>query len=203
MSLSSAAALFLAMAVLAALPSLSVLLVATKAASSGFSHGVAVAAGIVVGDLVFVALVVSGLVVLAEAAGDHFVWFKYGAALYVTWLGVRLWQQSPARLEHTRVNQDSLYASGAAGLLLTLADHKAILFYLAFFPAFIDLDAISGPDVALIAGITVVAVGGVKTVYAYLAAHGRRITSGRWPIRLNRAAAVMLVIVGVAVLARG
>ena len=42
-----------------------------------------------------------------------------------------------------------------AGLLVTLADQKAILFYLGFLPAFMDLDAITPADT--------IAVGAIKS----------------------------------------
>ena len=55
------------------------------------------------------------------------------------------------------------------GTSLTLADQKAILFYFGFFPACINLSALSVPDVLIITGITAVASEGSKLVYVYLA----------------------------------
>lgn len=191
------------MAFLAALPSISVLLVATRAASLGLRHGLAVAAGVVLGDLIFVALAVFGLVVLAEAMGGWFVWFQYVAGGYLIWLGISLWRRAPTAPAEPGAGRASLGASGAAGFLLTLSDQKAVLFYFAFFPVFVDVGALSWADVAVIAGITIIAVGGVKALYAYAAARGSRVASSRWGMRFNRGAAVMLVVAGVAVLARG
>jgi len=202
MSLASVLGLFGAMAFLAAIPSLSVLLVTSRAASSGFPHGLAVSAGVVIGDLVFVALAVFGLVVLVELMGDWFVWLKYAAGLYLIWLGLQLWRQPPAEAVQQGARQDSLYASTAAGLLLTLSDQKAVLFYFAFFPAFVEVDALSWPDIALIIGITVTAVGGVKAIYAWAAARGGRVASSKWGMRFNRGAGAMLLVTGVAVLIR-
>jgi len=53
--------------------------------------------------------------------------------------------------------------------MITLGDQKAILFYLGFFPAFLDLVAMSALDTAVILLVTTVAVGGVKLAYAGMA----------------------------------
>jgi len=47
-------ALFGAIAVLAAVPSMSVLTVAARSVSAGFAHGAAAAMGVVVGDVLFI-----------------------------------------------------------------------------------------------------------------------------------------------------
>lgn len=52
LSLTSISALFVAMLILAAVPSVSVLTVTAKAASAGMLHGALTAAGIVLGDIV-------------------------------------------------------------------------------------------------------------------------------------------------------
>lgn len=64
---------------------------------------------------------------------------------------------------------DTLRASYLSGLSITFADQKAILFYLGFFPAFIDLKAITLTDTVLLLIAATLAVGGVKLVYARLA----------------------------------
>lgn len=56
-----------------------------------------------------------------------------------------------------------------ADFLVTLADQKAVLFYLGFLPAFVDLSQRNLVDTAVVIAITVLAVGGVKLGYAALA----------------------------------
>lgn len=72
MSIIESTALLGIMVTLAAMPSTSVALVVTRAATLGVKNGIAVAAGIVVGDLLFVMLVILGLSALAEALGSFF-----------------------------------------------------------------------------------------------------------------------------------
>lgn len=54
MTLSTIGALFCAMTVLAAIPSISVLAVSTRSTAFGFIHGVFTTLGIVVGDIIFI-----------------------------------------------------------------------------------------------------------------------------------------------------
>lgn len=171
MDISSAAAFFLVMITLAAMPSASVALVVARSATHGVAHGVAVAAGIVLGDLLFIALALLGMSMLAEMLGGLFAVLRYAAAAYLIWLGVSLLRSSmsprpPGRPEGGAA---SLTASAGSGLLLTLGDLKAILFYASLFPNLFDMTALGATDVGLIVAVTIVTVGGVKVVYALAA----------------------------------
>jgi len=54
-------------------------------------------------------------------------------------------------------------------LVITLSDQKAILFYMGFLPAFIELSTLTTLDVLLLVLIAITSVGSVKIAYAYLA----------------------------------
>jgi len=168
MSLIEILALFGIMASLAAIPSASVALVVTRSATLGVGNGVAVSAGIVLGDLAFIGLAMFGLSVLAETLGSLFLVIKYLGAIYLLWLGLSLLRTkrgttAPANAGNRR---GSLAASFLAGFALTLGDVKAILLYLSLFPLFVDLSALQAADVLTIVCITVASVGGVKMLYA-------------------------------------
>jgi len=170
MSLLEILSLFGAMAALALIPSTSVALVVARASSAGFSNGSAVAAGIVVGDLAFVFLAVSGMAALADVVGSFFIILRYLAGAYLIWFGINLIRSKTSlRIENSGRSTSKLSASFLSGLLLTLGDLKAIFFYASLFPAFVDLATIGTIDIAIIALITIVAVGGVKLGYAYFA----------------------------------
>ena len=189
----SMAALFGAMALLAAVPSVSVLIVSARAASAGFAHG-ALAAGIVAADILFILLALFGLALAAEALGDAFQWVKYAAALWLLWLGFGLFRAARAPAEALPA-APSRRSSFMAGFLLTLGDQKAIFFYLGFFPAFLDLAAMTAADAIAIVLIAIVAVGGVKLAWAYAAARAGGIAGPRTARALNIAAALALAAV--------
>lgn len=175
MTLFRALALFATMGLLAALPSSSVALVVARSATLGTHNGLATAAGVVSGDLIFMTLALLGLSALAEQLGTVFVVVKYAAAAFLIWFGICLiWnrnqQQSWSQTKLQNANREAtLAASFSFGLLLTLGDLKAIFFYASLLPIFVDFTAVTPVDIAIIAAITIVAVGGVKATYAFAA----------------------------------
>lgn len=162
-----------AMIVLASIPSISVLTVSTRAATSGFIHGVFTTIGIVTGDIIFILLSLWGLSFLAETMGSLFVLIKYLGATYLIFLGIGLWRSKSRQIKTEGTVKSSFISSFLTGLLITLGDQKAILFYLGFFPAFLDISHLSYIDTAIIITVTIVAVGGVKIGYAFMADRAR------------------------------
>ncbi|HMO51532.1 MAG TPA: LysE family translocator [Kiritimatiellia bacterium] len=170
MSTSAILAFIAIMAGLAAMPSASVVLVVTRSATRGFNNGVAVAVGIVLADLLFVTLAVVGMTTFAQSAGALFSIIRYAGGAYIIYLGISLIRSRNGEWQSADdAGPSTLMASMMSGLLLTLGDLKAILFYASLFPALFDLRLFTVADCAIIAAITVVVVGGVKVVYAGLA----------------------------------
>lgn len=169
MTFSGIAALLAAMVVLASIPSVSVLAVSARSATSGFTHGAFTTIGIVVGDIVFIILAIYGLSFLAETMGSLFVLVKYLGGTYLIWLGIALWRLNTNPTEVEGEIESSLLSSFLAGLFITLGDFKAVLFYLGFFPAFLDLSNVSIIDTSIIIVVAIVAVGGPKLGYAFIA----------------------------------
>jgi threonine/homoserine/homoserine lactone efflux protein len=203
MTFGSSVTLFGAMVVLALVPSISVLAVTTRSAASGFVHGVSTTAGIVVGDVFFIILAIFGLSVLADTLGSLFVLVNYLGGTYLIWLGITLWRSRPEAVEEGGVTESSLWSSFLAGLFITLGDQKAILFYLVFFPAFVDLSALSYLDAGLIILIAIIAVGGVKLAYAFMADRARLLFKRSDAIkRINIAAGTIMIVVGMFLLAK-
>lgn len=160
--------LFATMAILAAIPSASVVLVIVRSITKGPLHGIAVGAGILAGDLLFIGLVMLGLTVIAEAMGGMFIFVKILGGSYLLWLGVSLLRSrtNDSQAKELPDQKGSFIASFSSGLLLTLGDIKAVFFYLSLLPLFIDMAALRAADALLVVAITIVAVGGVKVLYA-------------------------------------
>ncbi|HEY9629409.1 MAG TPA: LysE family translocator [Coleofasciculaceae cyanobacterium] len=197
MTLGSMIGLFSAMAVLAAIPSVSVLAVSTRSASFGLIHGVFTSLGIVVGDVIFIVIAIWGLALLAETLGSLFFLIKYLGAAYLILLGIGLWRSKSQDLDTPEEGKSSWLSSFLTGLFITLADQKATLFYLGFFPAFIDISNVSYLDTVIIIAIATVSVGSVKLGYAFMADRARLLISNRIRKGINRAAGCVMVAVGV------
>ena len=195
MDITSTLLLFMAMAALALLPSASVALVITRSTTAGLHNGIAVGMGIVLGDLLFVCLAVLGMAAVAEALGGLFVYVRFLAATYLIWFGVALIKRTPMSLRNANNKvSGNLLVSFLSGLLLTLGDIKAIIFYASFLPAFVDLTSLDISDIAVIAGITVVAVGSVKLGYAVAASRLARVLISHKSQRRTEVAAWSLMI---------
>ena len=85
--------LFISLAILAAIPSISVLLVSSRAAVYGFSHGAAVAFGIVMADILFISIALYGMGLLLPLIGHWELLIRMLAAAYLFWLAILLWRQ--------------------------------------------------------------------------------------------------------------
>ncbi len=198
MTITTTLALFGSMILLALIPGPGVFAVIARSMSSGFSHGAATTVGIVFGDYVFIIFSVMGLVALANVMGSFFIVLKYLGAAYLIYLAVSLWRSS-TNVEGTEgIKEMSFVSNFLAGLFTTLGNPKAILFYVGFLPAFMDLAAISAWDIALIMLVATLAVGGVMLGYAYAASKSRRLLSSpRAQKNLNRTASGVMACSGV------
>lgn len=167
MSLSSILPLFGTMFVLAMIPSPSVFAVVARSIASGFIHGAITTVGIVAGDFMFILLAILGLWTLADTSAFFLV--KYLGSAYLIYLGIATMRSLPRHQTIEGVEELSWLSNFMCGLLITLSDPKAILFYAGFLPAYLDMSSISFPDTVVILLSATVAVGGAKIAYAYLA----------------------------------
>lgn len=190
-------ALLSAMMILAAIPSFSVLVVATRSATLGFHHGALTTLGIVVGDCLFIAIALGGLSLLMNALGTWAVLIKLLGGAYLIFLGIRLVRSRGGVPQTTKPTKTSLFSSFLTGLLITLGDQKATLFYLGFFPAFVDLETLQVQDVAVILALAVVSVGSVKLIYALMAERISGWMSAAVKRRLNGLAGIVMIAIGV------
>ncbi|MCP4981885.1 MAG: LysE family translocator [Gammaproteobacteria bacterium] len=189
------------MVVLAIIPSVSVLAVSARAAAFGFTHGMFTALGIVAADVIFILIAVYGLSLLADLMGTQFTLIKYIGGVYLIWLGLSLWRADSKAAQSDEIPESSLGSSFLSGFLITFGDQKAILFYLGFFPAFIDLSRMTPADTLIIVTIAIIGVGGAKLIYAYFADRASLIfKNARITHRVNVVAACIMIAVGVALL---
>ena len=131
-----------------------------------------------------------------------------GSAIGITFAGdlITLWRAEAKAKRADGVRRSTWTSSFLAGLLITLADQKAILFYLGFFPAFVDLARMTPVDTLTIVAIAAIGVGGAKLVYAWLADRAGVILQNTAAIRgINLLAASIMFAVGMALIfkARG
>ena len=143
MTLSNITVLFSILLIGGLIPSVSSLAVLSRSSTLGFVHGAFTIMGIILGDITFILLAIFGLALLAQSSGSLFVVIKFLGAAYLIWLGTIQWQTELQSSKSKKIESVSLLSSFLTGLFITLADQKAILFYLAFFPALFELSKIT------------------------------------------------------------
>jgi len=183
----------LALGVAAAVPGPGVVALVARALSSGFPAAMAFSVGLILGDLTFLSAAVFGLALIAETLGEVFLVVRLCAGLYLAYLAVRLWRSAGQTDRIEGGPADRSLASFVAGITITLANPKTIVFYLAVLPTLVDLRAVTAGDYATLVGLTAVVLVMVMTPYAALAARAR--DSLRKPVfraRLNRSAAAIM-----------
>lgn len=203
MSIYSLTALAGAIFILAVTPGPGVFAVVARSLASGFSHSAVVVAGIVFGDLVFLLLAGYGLSAMADLLGDLFSLVKYGGALYLIYLGLRIWFSQP---ESSGIQADgtaSWKRNFTSGLVITLGNPKVILFYLGFLPTFLDLQHLTDREILLAAAVVGTVLAMVLLGYGYAADRARILFTGRRSLKnLNRCSGTVMISGGLLILAR-
>jgi threonine/homoserine/homoserine lactone efflux protein len=180
-----------------ALPGPGTFALLTSTGKGGFRAGAAATAGLIAGDQVLLWLAVAGVAALLAAHPALFQAVQYLGAAYLVWIGLRLVFAKPGQAGPIAI-QPRHYARQA--FLITLLNPKAIVFYMAFFPLFIDPDKHRG---LLTFGAMALTIAVITAVYclllcAFAQAVSERVRAHRRLARaLERAAGVFLVGFGI------
>jgi threonine/homoserine/homoserine lactone efflux protein len=204
MTPSLALAFALAMLVQAAVPGPGVFTTLGRSVAGEMRSGLGVVGGIVLGDVIYALLAVFALSTAARFLGNVLVVVKLCGAAYLIWLGIRLWPRNPSLPSASPQSVRRSWAGGlATGLVTTLANPKAILFYGGFLPAFFDLPSFTIRDTLVLVSIVVIVLASVLSAYAILASTARgAFRSSRSAKRLNRLAGSVMIATGVVVAVR-
>lgn len=126
-----------ASAVLLAIPGPTVLLVVAYALSHGRRAALATVAGVTLGDFTAMTLSLLGLGVLLATSASLFTVLRWAGALYLVYLGLKMWR-SPTALEAAGGPEAaSRRAVLGHAYLVTALNPKSIAFFVAFLPQFI------------------------------------------------------------------
>lgn len=174
-------------------PGPAVAMVMSRGSSVGLARTLPFIAGLVVGDLFLFLLALLGLAALAQALGPLFFIVKWLGICYLLYLAYTTWNTKVDEITIKQVNGEG-FRSFLIALLLPLGNPKAVGFYVALLPAFLDVETLNFTTAVQFSIAIVVIWTAVLTGYTVLADFGRRyLSNSSFGIWLNRGAAGAMV----------
>ncbi len=190
-------AFVVAVAVFLALPGPGTFALLTSTGKGGFRAGAAATFGLIVGDQVLLWLAALGVAAILQGHPVLFKSLQYAGAAYLVFVGLRLIFSRGANAQPIRIRAGHYFRQA---LLITLLNPKAIVFYMAFFPLFIDPATQQG---AVTFGAMAVTIAALTLIYcltlvAFAHALTAQVKAHRRVARvLERLAGVVLVAFGI------
>ena len=201
------AAFCLAVAILVVLPGPIVTLVIANSLNHGKQVGLATVAGASVGNAMLLGATAVGLVAFFALLSEVFEVIRWVGAAYLIWLGIKAWR---ARATEETAGEATVGARAPRatrtvvlqGFLIAITNPKAILFYIAFLPQFLDPHLPAGPQLLLMSVTMIVMALISDSGYALLAARARGwFTTPKRRRLQNRISGTLLIGVGCGLLA--
>ena len=178
-------------------PGPTVMLISAYGFKGGFRDALAAIAGTQTGNTLWYVICVTGLGALVTASPPLFQGIKLAGAAYLVWLGAgALWKS-------WRADQDThgpklIGKPYLQALLTQMGNPKAILFFGAFVPQFLDTHAPLLRQYLIMYAITFVGESTILTGYGALAAWGRRTAASHHAVWRERISGLVLLSLGIA-----
>lgn len=177
-------------------PGPTVMLLSAYGFKGGFGEALAAIAGTQTGNALWYVICVTGLGALVTASALAFNAIKLAGAAYLIWLGARaLWLgfHDSAQAQGPRLMGKPYLQA----FLTQMGNPKAMLFFGAMVPQFLDTHAALLPQYGVMYAVTFVGESLVLTVYGWLASHGGRIAAMRHAAWRERISGAVLLGLGV------
>jgi threonine/homoserine/homoserine lactone efflux protein len=122
-------------------PGADMLYVISRSTTQGVKAGMMSALGITTGCLVHITAAVFGLSMIIMKSAMAFAFIKYAGAAYIIWLGIKSLIAHSSYDVNTNISKDSYLKIFTQGAFINILNPKVALFFLAFLPQFIDVNA--------------------------------------------------------------
>ncbi|TYK71456.1 LysE family translocator [Comamonas sp. Z3] len=134
----------------------------TSTGKGGWRAGLACCLGVMAADQVLMWLAVAGVAAVLAAYPAAFHAVQWVGAAYLAWLGYKLLTARPGDAPAIEIQPRRYFRQGA---LITLMNPKAIVFYMAFFPMFVDPARHQG---AITFGVMAATVAAITFIYSVI-----------------------------------
>ena len=190
-------AFVVAILVFLAIPGPGNLALITSTGKGGVAGGIGATFGVIAGDQALLWAAVAGVSTLMVAYPTAFHALQWLGALYLAWLGLRMLLAKPGAAPILKIKPRHYFRQA---LLITLLNPKAIVFYLAFFPLFVDPVQHQGIKTFGVMAITIAALTFLYGLTAVLLTWklAKRIqASPKISMALEKAAGMFLIAFGI------
>lgn len=140
----------------------------TSTGKGGIRGGLAATLGLILGDQVLMWLALAGVAALLATSPALFNGVQWLGAAYLAWLGSRMLLSKPGAAPVLNFKPSHFLRQALA---ITLLNPKAIVFYMAFFPLFVDAEAHHGVLTFAVMAATIAALTFLYGLIAVLLAH--------------------------------
>jgi threonine/homoserine/homoserine lactone efflux protein len=145
-------AFVLAVIVFLAIPGPGNLALLTSTAKGGLRGGLAATLGVMAGDQVLMWAAVAGVAAVLMTQPEFFQALQWLGAAYLSYIGYKMWTAKEGDAPVVNITVGHYFRQS---LWITLLNPKAIMFYMAFFPLFIDPQAHAGVWTFAVMALTV------------------------------------------------
>ena len=183
--------------VLCLTPGPAVLFVTSTALTRGSRAGLGGAWGVVACNTFYFLLSALGVATVILASSRLFTALKWAGAAYLVFLGIKmLWSRAAPVEVATPRGESPGYSALMRGFGVQAANPKALAFFVALLPQFVDARESVWAQVAILALTSVVIEFGVLSFYVWIASRARAYAGGRWTAWLKRVSGTLLVAAG-------
>ncbi len=149
-------------------PGPNVTIIVANSLRSGTRAGLLTVAGTQLGVMVLILILAAGLSAIMENFGALFNLIRVAGACYLVYLGLRMWL-SDGSLDTSGQTMDARKSYFWQGFLVLLANPKALVFFGAFIPQFIDPTGNTLVQTIVFGGIFLLSATVFDSAYAILA----------------------------------
>jgi homoserine/homoserine lactone efflux protein len=181
-------------------PGPAVLLVLSQALTRGSLKAIWSIGGIIAANTVYFILSATGIGAILMASYDLFFAIKWLGAAYLVWLGVSAFLGRSKTLSIRAGDGAPVAASRLFlnGFILQMSNPKALVFFTALMPQFLNPHAALAPQVAILAATSMVIEFAVQILYALLAGRAAHLAAQpRFARITDRVAGTLLIGAGI------
>ncbi len=158
----------LSMLIFVAIPGAGVLSCISHSIRQGYISTLPLILGILLGDILYFSLSIGGMAVLLHTYPRAEVFLKIGGAIYLGFLGIRMWLKSSGPSSQGSEIKTKWYSTFSKGMIISLSNPKVMLFYIALLPGLIKLDSVNLKSYLVLLSLLSICLILVLSIYSFL-----------------------------------